>query len=373
MAARDANEEDNAARSEDVCCGRRESAPRLETLAEVLLLKMLKVATRRRSWHSDRTALSHIVYTHVPHTVRQRLQERVLQDWRVYDTVSLRMLHLLFSCTTTSLRLVHVRTFYRDDLIVLLPRLTGIKELCFQDSTWELSRRQLGLTADALSRMVHLRVLTLQYCGHNLLLATVGAHCPHLQVLDVRGSQAVDDDGMWGLVTVNHAFYAYLARHALSHSSVPQTHKPSLSISSCWLLAFKSLTSKMMMKMTVKKTQSTQVNNSGDAKGVGDETCRNVGALTSERERVDQEDISWSQCCSSLVFLDIRCTGVTPAGVTILAQALPAHTSLAHDAHTLNTHAPIISTHAHTSSTYAHNYPQSVPGIVPLSRAPLLA
>nr|XP_053635897.1 uncharacterized protein LOC128691109 isoform X2 [Cherax quadricarinatus] len=315
MAARDANEEDNAARSEDVCCGRRESAPRLETLAEVLLLKMLKVATRRRSWHSDRTALSHIVYTHVPHTVRQRLQ----------------------------------------------------------DSTWELSRRQLGLTADALSRMVHLRVLTLQYCGHNLLLATVGAHCPHLQVLDVRGSQAVDDDGMWGLVTVNHAFYAYLARHALSHSSVPQTHKPSLSISSCWLLAFKSLTSKMMMKMTVKKTQSTQVNNSGDAKGVGDETCRNVGALTSERERVDQEDISWSQCCSSLVFLDIRCTGVTPAGVTILAQALPAHTSLAHDAHTLNTHAPIISTHAHTSSTYAHNYPQSVPGIVPLSRAPLLA
>ncbi|XP_069162120.1 uncharacterized protein [Procambarus clarkii] len=238
---------------------RRAQAPHLEALAESAVLTVLTEATKKRSWQGNKAHITHIVHAHLPHIVRQRMQERVLRDWRVYDTVSLRLLDLLFSATTTSLRLVHVRTFYRDDLISLLPRLAGLRELSFQDSTWTLSQRQLGLAAHALTTMVHLRVLKLQYCGHNLLLATLGAHCPNLQVVDVLGSQGVDDEGVWGLVTVNHAYYNTLARHALAHS--PKSYNNSLNVSpgGCWILAFRSLASKMLMKMVPSKAHSMQI------------------------------------------------------------------------------------------------------------------
>ncbi|XP_069162100.1 uncharacterized protein [Procambarus clarkii] len=337
---------------------RRAQAPHLEALAESAVLTLMTGATKKRSWQGNKAHITHIVHAHLPHIVRQRmqehegnqkvlqkhegnqkvLQERVLRDWRVYDTVSLRLLDLLFSATTTSLRLVHVRTFYRDDLISLLPRLAGLRELSFQDSTWTLSQRQLGLAAHALTTMVHLRVLKLQYCGHNLLLATLGAHCPNLQVVDVLGSQGVDDEGVWGLVTVNHAHYNALARHALAHS--PKSYNNSLNVSpgGCWILAFRSLASKMLMKMVPSKAHSMQVNNADtkveEDESNGEETSTKTGwGVKTVGEKQDQEAVMWSLCCSTLAFLDLRSTGVTQAGVTMLTQALPVHARLAYDAH----------------------------------------
>lgn len=59
-------------------------------------------------------------------------QNTVLQDWRLYDTISLRLLELLLSSTTTSLRLTHVRVFFRDAFLGLLHRLTGLQEFTLQ-------------------------------------------------------------------------------------------------------------------------------------------------------------------------------------------------------------------------------------------------
>lgn len=60
------------------------------------------------------------------------LQNKVLQDWRLYDTISLRLLELLLSPATSSLRLAHVRVFFRDAFLGLLHRLTGLQELTLQ-------------------------------------------------------------------------------------------------------------------------------------------------------------------------------------------------------------------------------------------------
>ncbi|XP_069162104.1 uncharacterized protein [Procambarus clarkii] len=288
---------------------RRAQAPHLEALAESAVLTLMTGATKKRSWQGNKAHITHIVHAHLPHIVRQRmqehegnqkvlqkhegnqkvLQERVLRDWRVYDTVSLRLLDLLFSATTTSLRLVHVRTFYRDDLISLLPRLAGLRELSFQ-------------------------------------------------VVDVLGSQGVDDEGVWGLVTVNHAHYNALARHALAHS--PKSYNNSLNVSpgGCWILAFRSLASKMLMKMVPSKAHSMQVNNADtkveEDESNGEETSTKTGwGVKTVGEKQDQEAVMWSLCCSTLAFLDLRSTGVTQAGVTMLTQALPVHARLAYDAH----------------------------------------
>lgn len=59
-------------------------------------------------------------------------QNTVLQDWRLYDTIALRLMELLLSSTTTSLRLAHVRVFFRDAFLGLLPRLTGLQEFTLQ-------------------------------------------------------------------------------------------------------------------------------------------------------------------------------------------------------------------------------------------------
>ncbi|XP_069162119.1 uncharacterized protein [Procambarus clarkii] len=268
---------------------RRAQAPHLEALAESAVLTVLTEATKKRSWQGNKAHITHIVHAHLPHIVRQRMQERVLRDWRVYDTVSLRLLDLLFSATTTSLRLVHVRTFYRDDLISLLPRLAGLRELSFQ-------------------------------------------------VVDVLGSQGVDDEGVWGLVTVNHAYYNTLARHALAHS--PKSYNNSLNVSpgGCWILAFRSLASKMLMKMVPSKAHSMQVNNADtkveEDESNGEDTSTKTGwGVKTVGEKQDQEAVMWSLCCSTLAFLDLRSTGVTQAGVTMLTQALPVHARLAYDAH----------------------------------------
>nr|XP_045626331.1 uncharacterized protein LOC123775316 isoform X3 [Procambarus clarkii] len=288
---------------------RRAQAPHLEALAESAVLTLMTGATKKRSWQGNKAHITHIVHAHLPHIVRQRmqehegnqkvlqkhegnqkvLQERVLRDWRVYDTVSLRLLDLLFSATTTSLRLVHVRTFYRDDLISLLPRLAGLRELSFQ-------------------------------------------------VVDVLGSQGVDDEGVWGLVTVNHAHYNALARHALAHS--PKSYNNSLNVSpgGCWILAFRSLASKMLMKMVPSKAHSMQVNNADtkveEDESNGEDTSTKTGwGVKTVGEKQDQEAVMWSLCCSTLAFLDLRSTGVTQAGVTMLTQALPVHARLAYDAH----------------------------------------
>ncbi|XP_069162109.1 uncharacterized protein [Procambarus clarkii] len=288
---------------------RRAQAPHLEALAESAVLTLMTGATKKRSWQGNKAHITHIVHAHLPHIVRQRmqehegnqkvlqkhegnqkvLQERVLRDWRVYDTVSLRLLDLLFSATTTSLRLVHVRTFYRDDLISLLPRLAGLRELSFQ-------------------------------------------------VVDVLGSQGVDDEGVWGLVTVNHAHYNALARHALAHS--PKSYNNSLNVSpgGCWILAFRSLASKMLMKMVPSKAHSMQVNNADtkveEDESNGEDTSTKTGwGVKTVGEKQDQEAVMWSLCCSTLAFLDLRSTGVTQAGVIMLTQALPVHARLAYDAH----------------------------------------
>ncbi|XP_045626331.2 uncharacterized protein [Procambarus clarkii] len=288
---------------------RRAQAPHLEALAESAVLTLMTGATKKRSWQGNKAHITHIVHAHLPHIVRQRmqehegnqkvlqkhegnqkvLQERVLRDWRVYDTVSLRLLDLLFSATTTSLRLVHVRTFYRDDLISLLPRLAGLRELSFQ-------------------------------------------------VVDVLGSQGVDDEGVWGLVTVNQAHYNALARHALAHS--PKSYNNCLNVSpgGCWILAFRSLASKMLMKMVPSKAHSMQVNNADtkveEDESNGEDTSTKTGwGVKTVGEKQDQEAVMWSLCCSTLAFLDLRSTGVTQAGVTMLTQALPVHARLAYDAH----------------------------------------
>lgn len=284
--------------------GEGKDVPRLVSLTLTKVLRLLTEAVRQRTWQVNKAALTHIVHTHIPHNIRQDLQERVLHDWRVYDTVSLRLLELLFSSTTSTLRLVHVRTFYRDSFIDLLLRLTGLQKLNIQDPVWRLSRRQLRLTADALSRMVQLRVLTLHYCGHDLLLAVTGTHCPNLQEVDVRWSQSVSDEGVWGLVT------APTARHdSLTSTS---SHKMTFNLRSCWGAAFRSLASKMR---ALNDPPSPQI---------------------SDAEPLKEETLSWSACCSTLVYVDLRCTSVTQVGVGLLARALPAHTRLAHDAHTLS-------------------------------------
>ncbi|KAG7169177.1 hypothetical protein Hamer_G026472, partial [Homarus americanus] len=153
----------------------------LVTVAAAAVLRLLTAAARRRTWKKDKMQLIIIVQTHIPSHLRQRLQERVLYDWRLYDTVSLRLLELVFSSTTSSLRLHHVRAFFRDDLTRLLVRLSGLQELMIQDPTWSLSTHQLTLVADALTKMTCLRVLTLQYCTHNKLLAALADTCTSLQ------------------------------------------------------------------------------------------------------------------------------------------------------------------------------------------------
>lgn len=279
----------------------RRNPDSLVKLCLVAVQKLLASAAMKRTWNSNKNDLSSIVQSHIPHNLRQKLQEQVVQDWRVYDTVTLRLLELLFSPSTSSLRLIHVRTFYRDAFVNLLPRLTGLLELSVQDPVWTLSRRQLGMAATALSAMTHLRVLTLQYCAHDRLLAVVGANCPFIQVVDVRGSRDVTDEGVWSLVTLDPGG-AFLSLE--SHS---QKQKVSEKFRNCWGAAVKSLTSRLVTVLT---------------------------EATLQAEQTEEEDypVTWCRCCATLTYIDLRCTRVTPVGLSLLTQALPPTTQIVRNA-----------------------------------------
>ncbi|XP_045114157.1 uncharacterized protein LOC123506276 isoform X2 [Portunus trituberculatus] len=277
------------------------------TLAKVQ--RMLTSAVKSSTWPKNRQTLTHAVDTHVPHHLRQELQNKVLQDWRLYDTISLRLLELILSPATSSLRLAHVRVFFRDAFLGLLHRLTGLQELTLKDSVWTLSRPQVSVMSDALSKMTNLRVLVLHYCGHNLLLAAAASHCPHLQVVSVRGSRAVDDSGVWSLVT------APTSRPAPAHHARKKS-----SIISSWYSVVKSLTS---------VTAAMEV--CGKQKDVdSDEEFQNLPVYP-DNTRTRTTSLPMSPCCASLTFVDLRCTSVTSAGVYLLTQALQPHAHLVYD------------------------------------------
>lgn len=274
-----------------------------------VLQRLLTVATRQKSWHTHKAFLTHYLHTHIPHNLRQRLQDRVLADWRVYDTVTLRLLELLFSSTTTSLQLTHVRTFYRDAFVNLLPRLTGLQHLKIQDPVWTLNRRQISVTLLSISKMTYLRVLTLQYCGHDVLLAAAGAHCPHLQVVDMRGAREVSDEGVWSLVTVGPGGSGGGTTPLILEDEIAK-QKMAAKFGKCWVSALKVITSKLVLALTEPK----------DPK------------LIKHRRSSDcEDDICWSRCSSSLVHVDLRCTKITSVGVTILQQALSPKARIEHD------------------------------------------
>ena len=61
------------------------------------------------------------------------LQESVLSQWRVWDTVSLRLLQMLLAADCTSaVRVQQVRLFFRDDFLRLLPPLHNLTTLAIQ-------------------------------------------------------------------------------------------------------------------------------------------------------------------------------------------------------------------------------------------------
>ncbi|XP_064104743.1 uncharacterized protein LOC135214401 [Macrobrachium nipponense] len=281
-------------------------APDLVSGCLAVIQRLLTAATRRKSWHSHKAALTAYLHANIPHNLRQRLQERVLADWRVYDTVTLRLLELLFSSATSSLELIHVRTFYRDAFVNLLPRLTGLSHLQIQDPVWTLSRRQLGVTLLSISKMSYLRVLTLQYCGHDALLAAAGASCPHLQVVDVMGARGVTDEGVWSLVTVRPGGWSGMM--ALEEDIIKKKSM-AVRLGKCWGAAVKSITSKLLFALMEPK----------DPKLL-------------KHMRSDGEDsFCWSRCTSSLVHIDLRCTKASPVGVAILKQALLTKAQIEHD------------------------------------------
>ncbi|ROT68872.1 hypothetical protein C7M84_012971 [Penaeus vannamei] len=240
----------------------RRNPDSLVKLCLVAVQKLLASAAMKRTWNSNKNDLSNVVQSHIPHNLRQKLQEQVVQDWRVYDTGRLREPPA---------------------------SLTGLLELSVQDPVWTLSRRQLGMAATALSAMTHLRVLTLQYCAHDRLLAVVGANCPFIQVVDVRGSRDVTDEGVWSLVTLDPGG-AFLSLE--SHS---QKQKVSEKFRNCWGAAVKSLTSRLVTVLTEATLQA------------------------GERRR-------------RLPLTNLRCTRVTPVGLSLLTQALPPTTQIVRNA-----------------------------------------
>lgn len=285
--------------------------PSLVSLTLAKVQRMLTSAVKSSSWPKSKQILTHAVFTHVPHHLRQKLQNKVLQDWRLYDTISLRLLELLLSPATSSLRLAHVRVFFRDAFLGLLHRLTGLQELTLQDPVWTLSRQQVGVMADAMNKMTNLRVLILHHCGHNLLLAAVASHCPHLQVVSVRGSRAVDDSGVWNLVTVP------TCRPAPAHPSRRKSN-----IITSWYSVVKSFTSVTAAIDLISKQQK-------DMLPIEDMPRPH---LPPDNTR-SRTTFAMSPCCSSLAFVDVRCTGVTSAGVYLLTQALQPHAHLAYDSY----------------------------------------
>ncbi|KAG0716896.1 hypothetical protein GWK47_008564 [Chionoecetes opilio] len=284
--------------------------PSLVSLTLTKVQRMLTTAVKSSSWPKHKQILTHAVLTHVPHHLRQILQNKLLHDWRLYDTISLRLLELLLSPATNSLRLAHVRVFFHDAFLALLHRLTGLQELTLQDSVWTLSRQQVGVMADALSYMTHLRVLILHHCGHNLLLAAVASNCPHLQVVSVRGSRAVDDSGVWSLVTV-------------PPRRPGPPHRAHRKANISWYTVVKSLISVSTVLDLIRKE---------------DKDRAPLKVLPSPRPSSDSissrdssDDFSLSSPCSSLTLVDVRCTSVTSAGIFLLTQALQPHAHLAYD------------------------------------------
>ncbi|XP_050696046.1 uncharacterized protein LOC126985316 [Eriocheir sinensis] len=283
--------------------------PSLVSLTLAKVQRMLTSAVRSSSWPKCKPTLTNAIQSQVPHHLRQKLQNTVLHDWRLYDTISLRLLEVLLSSATSSLRLAHVRVFFRDAFLGLLHRLTGLQEFTLQDSAWTLSRQQMGVMVDAVSNMTNLRVLILHHCGHNLLLAAAASHCPHLQVVSVRGSRAVDDSGVWSLLTTPPR------RPAHPHHSHKKT-----SVLTSWYSVIKSLTS-ITAAFNLLFTQSDKVPIEELPRSLSSEALNSKTAF------------EMSPCCTTLTFVDVRCTSVTTAGVCILRQALHPRAHIAHEAY----------------------------------------
>ncbi|CAL4122796.1 unnamed protein product, partial [Meganyctiphanes norvegica] len=259
----------------------------LETLCTHKVLKLMTSAVRRKGWTNNKPLLHQILQHNLPHYIRQHLQNLLLSDWRLYDTVTLHLLGVLLGPRTSSLKLTHVRIFYRDALLQMLLGLHDIQEFILQDPIWTFSRRQLILAGEAISQMTQLRVLKLQYCAHDYLLAAVGDSCHNLLVLDVRGSRSVSDRGIAALITPASAMEGQLLKGGKKQDS-----------GRCLGKAVKSITSKITMALVEPKS------------------------LENDNELEEDSIVQLSPCCQTLVCVDLRCTKVSSTGVAWLTSAV---------------------------------------------------
>ncbi|KAK4309432.1 hypothetical protein Pmani_018929 [Petrolisthes manimaculis] len=148
----------------------------------------MQKSVKRKEWVKVKGPLTRLIHTHVTCNQRYELQKRVLREWRIYDTVTVRLLQVILSPATSYLRLVQVRAFYRDDVTSLLLQLGGLRLLSIQDLSWTSRSNnalQLHTMSLSLAGMQHLRILVMQYCAHDILLAVVAESCHHLQVVDL--------------------------------------------------------------------------------------------------------------------------------------------------------------------------------------------
>ncbi|XP_076057541.1 uncharacterized protein LOC143035023 [Oratosquilla oratoria] len=339
--------------------------PRLESLALESVRVLVTGVVRRRRWEEKRDALRNAIHKVLPHNLRQALQDVVLRDWRVYDLLTLRVLDLLLSGSTRSLRVTQVRTFYQDDFVQLLGRLVGLQELVLQDFGLTLTGRKLTLTASALSRMEHLRVLTLQYCAHDLLLAAVGRQCHVLQVLDVRGSRNVTDAGAQALVSSSRGASPAVTPSSTQAPSVltsPGKNQLSLRPKSFWGVAVKSFALKLVLDHRTTRTlfrskscYDVMSKDENQQELQQDQHYRHHSLLLqqwrSPRQQRQQNQVlqqqmlqqqklqleqqrKFSGCCSSLVVLDLRCTLLTLKGLRTLQAALRPEAKVFHSVKT---------------------------------------
>ncbi|XP_018009500.1 uncharacterized protein LOC108667029 [Hyalella azteca] len=183
------------------------------SLQETLLVQLVHNLGRAVwKWRDDNPKATRTFITRyrsaVPAHIRRMMLERVLREYRVWHTVSLRLLQLLLSDDCCSgVRVQQVRVFFRDQFISCLTPLTRLTVLRIEDSSWRLQNVQESELCQALSRLQQLQVLSLHYLATDVVLATTVENCHALRVLDLFFCSGVTDRGaQWLLGRPDPAF-----------------------------------------------------------------------------------------------------------------------------------------------------------------------
>ncbi|PSN46477.1 hypothetical protein C0J52_06893 [Blattella germanica] len=173
----------------------------LETLCVRACLRLLESAcsvsgyvsgTRPQQLHNE-------CVVSIPWFLRQRLLEELLKSGRLYNTLQLFVLEVLFESDVRRLAIRHVRRWYRNRFLELLSsgRASGLRVLLLEDITWLTgSPVSSAPLATALQALPRLRQVSLRFVCDDGILESLGASCPYLEEVDSGGSVGVSDVGV---------------------------------------------------------------------------------------------------------------------------------------------------------------------------------